>query len=44
LSADSTRSALIVDARTSATNMDTIIRLRDFCRAEREWLLETVKR
>src|SRR5882762_6439612 len=23
--------------------MDTIIRLRDFCRAEREWLLETVK-
>ena len=23
--------------------MDSIIRLRDFCRAEREWLLETVK-
>ena len=23
--------------------MDSIIRLRDFCLAEREWLLETVK-
>jgi glutamate carboxypeptidase len=27
----------------SATSMNTIIRLRDFCRGERDWLIETIE-